>query len=807
MPRAFLAAFLLVLVLLAAPLAAQEATGPDYDDWQRAAGAAEALLDDPAAADEDLNRVRAEIADWRRQFSDAQNINSGRIRALQDQIAALGEPPAEGQGEDAEIAARRAELNEQLATAQAPRLSAIEAHSRADAIIHEIAGITAARQAMMLTRQSPSPLLPQNWVQAAATLAVLGENVSAELGQHIGEADLREQLQPRLPQVLAYLLASMLMLTLGRRWVLSLPSRISVLTSDHSRAAVVFVTSLGQIAMPVLGIYLAVNGLKATGLFGTWTTPFLDALTGAGLILFGGLWLSRVMFPRQAIAYQTLTMSDAARGKARRMSDLLAVVFALQFILARALLPVTGVYWRAGDPDRRVPLDFPEGAGAVVYLLLLAVAGLALFRLGNVLRRLGEWAEPDDSSFRTRTLSLTGRITRLVVVIALPLALAGFNNLANLLIWPWTLSVALILLLVALQDFIADIFNMIKRGEEGAREGLAPLLIGFGLILLSLPVFMVIWGARSADLLDLWASFREGVSLGGVRLSPGALLTFLIVFALGYGATRTIQGTMRGSILPKTRLDKGGQNAVVAGLGYVGIVLAALLAFSMAGLDLSSFALVAGALSVGIGFGLQNIVSNFVAGIILLIERPISTGDWISTGGQLGVVRRISVRATQVETFDRTEIIVPNSDLISQSVTNWTRYDMMGRIILPVGVAPCSDTRRVAAILMEIVEDQPTVTIDPAPSVLFRSITVDAMNFEIRAVLSDINDGLGVTSEIYHRIVERFAEEGIGMPFTAREIWPKPLDAPGNAAMGDDTALAATQAMVVAPDEPAEGED
>lgn len=195
-------------------------------------------------------------------------------------------------------------------------------------------------------------------------------------------------------------------------------------------------------------------------------------------------------------------------------------------------------------------------------------------------------------------------------------------------------------------------------------------------------------------------------------------------------------------------------------------------------------------------------MSNFVSGIILLIERPISVGDWISTGnGDLGVVKRISVRATQVETFDRTEVIVPNSDLISQPVTNWTRHNKMGRIILPIGVAPTTDTRKIEQILMEIVEDQPTVTIDPAPAVLFRGITVDTMNFEIRAVLSDVAEGLGVTSEIYHRVVERFHAEGIAMPFTARERWPAPPLVEGDEAKGNDTAAAATQAMIVAPDE------
>ena len=205
---------------------------------------------------------------------------------------------------------------------------------------------------------------------------------------------------------------------------------------------------------------------------------------------------------------------------------------------------------------------------------------------------------------------------------------------------------------------------------------------------------------------------------------------------------------------------------------YFGITIAVFVGLSFAGFDISNLAIIAGALSVGIGFGLQNIVSNFVSGLILLFERPVKRGDWVEVGDTVGFVEKVKIRATRIRTFDNAEILVPNSELLSHHVTNWTLSNSIGRITMKVGVAYGSDVAQVKDILDQIAKDHNQV-MQHEPykhKVLFREFGDSSLNFEMRVMIKDIKQILDVQSELNFAIEQALRDANITIPFPQRDL-------------------------------------
>ncbi len=733
--------------------------GPDYAQWSEVAKRAEEALLQEDTPNLTLERLRARLAEWRERFLAAQSANSTRIGTLQSQIAALGPLPEEGKTETDEIAARRANLNERLAELKAPGLTAEEAYLRADGMIGEIDKILRERQASELLELGPSPLVPLNWPIAFAAIAKVGTDIVTEVRDGWASETSRSNAREALPLTFVFLILGIALLARGRQWSEALAARFMRGSGRRAKRVVLsLLVSLGQVGLPFIGVILMITAANSTGLVGPRGNDVLDVLPTLTFAVLAARWLGQQVFAKNEESALLPGLEAKTRAEGRFYATLIGGFLALAGLLA-ALIPQSGATLIA-----RVVLAFP----------IIVVVGIMLVRMGQILVAAARSdIDNDEPTTRVRLLELIGRGAILLGIAGPILAAIGYYSAGRFMVFPGALTLALLAFVVILQQLTTDFYALVTGhgDDEGESEALMPVLIGFALGLGALPVMALIWGARVSDLTELWAKVREGFTFGDTRIAPTDFITFAVVFAIGYVATRLVQGAMRTSVLPKTKIDPGGQNALVSGLGYLGIFLAGVMAITSAGIDLSSLAIVAGALSVGIGFGLQNIVSNFISGIILLVERPISEGDWIEVNGQMGHVRDISVRSTRIETFDRTDVIVPNSDLISGIVTNYTRGNLTGRIIVKVGVAYGTDTKRVEAVLREVAENHPMVTLNPEPAIFFIGFGADSLDFEIRAILRDVHFSMSAKSEMNHEIARRFAEEGFEIPFAQRDIW------------------------------------
>jgi potassium efflux system protein len=420
---------------------------------------------------------------------------------------------------------------------------------------------------------------------------------------------------------------------------------------------------------------------------------------------------------------------------------------------------------------------------ATAELLALAVLGIAIHFLWRSAK--ADLSDQAGAGAAGRGLAWL-RAVLWVTAIAIAIALAtGYVGVAVFLAGRLLMALAsggavtiLVVLIDALTELlaadtpqgrgIAALFGLSPRGLELAEILLSAAL---RLVVILLAVLLIIGssGTVSEDVFGLVRRVTSDYAIGGVSLSPLALLSALALLVLGGIAVRGAQRWLQTQFLPRTGLDAGLQNSIAALFGYAALIAVLALALSALGIDLQKIALIAGALSVGIGFGLQSVVSNFVCGLILLAERPIRVGDWVVVRNEEGWVRRISVRATEIETFDRASVIIPNQEFITGVVKNWTHGNTMGRIIIKVRVAYDSDLDKVRETLLGCAAADPRVLHTPPPVVYLIGFGDIGIDFELRCLLGNVEQSLGIRSDLQTDVMRKFAAAGIRIPFPAHE--------------------------------------
>jgi small-conductance mechanosensitive channel len=296
-------------------------------------------------------------------------------------------------------------------------------------------------------------------------------------------------------------------------------------------------------------------------------------------------------------------------------------------------------------------------------------------------------------------------------------------------------------------------------------EQLAVILSGLTQLLilgLCLTFALAPWRVDSGDILMPLRAVIFGFTIGDVTISFGAALFAIVLLGAGILFTRGIQRWLTRTYLPHTGLDAGLRNSIVTGVGYLGFIISIAVGLSALGLSLEKVTIVAGALSVGIGFGLQSIVNNFVSGLILLWERGIRVGDWIVVGDEQGLVKRINVRATEIETFDRSILIVPNSSLVSGTVKNRVHNDRTGRVVVSVPVARHADPDLVIALIGDVAKANQDLLLDPAPAVYFRKLGEAVKEFELICFIADVDLTGKVGSDLLLAIDIALRAKGLG---------------------------------------------
>jgi potassium efflux system protein len=770
----FLYCFLLIMVCFSVNAADAPALQTSMvKDWTSTLDRTEQLIQKADISDVNLEGARTDLIALRAQVISAIDAAGPDTQRIKDELNTLGPlPAADAPKELPGITAKRKAINDELAAVDGVSKEAGLVVTRTDHILLEISSLRRSRFAERIRSRSQSPLSPALWQKAGAECVADWNQFSANLQSYwaspaVQSADFSS---------IAYKLGAGTLLFAAffawlRRWV---TARASTLTGEPTQGQrLEFALAMGLIralvpSAIVLSLYLALRhfGIMPDSVHElAWVV--VTSLSSVFLIAAVCRSVLTPFSPRWRLVGST------TRGS--RSISFVIIAIAVVFALDNVFDELRIIY--AASLELTIIQKFISGLIIASILLLFLKQPFWQKKPGSIGR---------PSILGPRAWGWMRALLR-VLVLAIPLSAAlGYVALSRLMATQIVLTLGLFVGGALMRGVLTETIRHILAPETGpAIEGLtadddndsnemlifwvtatANLLV----VILAFFALLLIWGAGGRDFNAwLYQSFF-GIKIGSLTISPADILFAVLLFAVFSVFTRFLQRTLEQRVFPRTRLDIGLRNSIRATVGYVGFVIATLLAASAVGLNLSSLAMIAGALSVGIGFGLQNIISNFVSGLILLVERPIKVGDWIVVGEYQGHVRKISVRATELTTFDRASVFIPNSNLIASPVMNRTHADRDGRIILPVGIAYGSDTQKVRELLLDIARAHPEVKSNPAPGVLFKSFGNDALQFELVAYIYDVDKLLGITSDLCFSIDKVLRENLIAIPFSQRDV-------------------------------------
>jgi small-conductance mechanosensitive channel len=772
MRRILAALFGVLIIAWVMPAQAQDSAAEKLQGWESTLADIEREL----AADPDLSQQR--YGEILRTVSgliaDARILRAAeqqQTAPLRGQLSQLGAPPAENAPpEDRDIAATRAHLNDEIGKSDARVKRAELAITRAQGIQDQIGQREQAMAQRRLAIRGPVPLLPVTWRAAFSDPAAVYRSIPQSAMQWWRNLQIAEMDKVTIAIGMGILMVAGLLAFPVRRWVLAKwgPATKIAEPSYTRRIIAAVAETVARILLPTVAM-AALLGLFAFTLTRQEYDPaFLRFVLASGinLILFfvvSGLAIA-CLSPGMPVWRIVPVPAKAAARLGHRV------------VTGAGLLTMVAVIGSAVADPRTF---HPAPSFASILTLIAATIAVVVFL---PCLRAKYWVS--DTHFRSRLSWLVRSLSALVMTAALVAAITGYSSLAGNLLGALFRSAILIGAALLLREVIGEgirafmtpgrrFYDVVSRvtglSPESARRLTFWTRFAADVVLWPPVIYgVLIFCGISPTLLNGWlVRFFTQIKLGDINLSLVDVATAALTITIGLLIVSGLKRWIRERVMPNTQLDLGMQNSISTGVGYVGGLIVVMVAIMVLGIDFSSIALVAGALSVGIGFGLRTVVENFVAGLLLLIERPIKTGDWIVVGTTEGIVKSISVRSTEIETFDRASVIVPNSALIASPVTNWTHKNRIARVIVKLSLVPGVDPARIQPVLLACAAQVDHVMKHPAPSVIFRAIGKETLDFELRCFVSDTDYYLPTLSALNFAIdaaLRRERIQAVGAP-------------------------------------------
>lgn len=736
-------------------------------DWGRALDAVERYVKDPTRDRHVATRQRERLRAVGKAAQEAKTDLQSDLTQARRMLEALGPPPAEHDPPDTpELVAHRARLADAVARSRARVAETDLTIARVQSLDEGLSALGRESLVENLLEPLPIPVAPSVLLTAIPELFDMVNRLVRS--PYDWYAELSPDDRARLP-IWPFVLAGGLtvIVALVLRWTLlaRLGRRPDLTDPTYARrliAAVAEAIGRGVVPAAVIGACLVALLRPDPALNGLFIHAMRGALLAAGAFVLAAAFTQAVLAPR----LPAWRLTDLDPDKARTIAGVVHLL---------AAFVAVDIFIHVAVKNVEVSVDF-----VTVQLSVMTVLE-ALGVLALTSGRLWAAAGPEDGGLERFWRGLR-RLAGLIAVLAIAATLIGYGHLGSFLIKRLLLSGAILGFLLLARGLVAEMIEFLGQSEAlrqrlamtdatqrslrfWLRAAIDPLMLIVGLL-----AVVPLWGVAQDDLMRWTTQALTGFTVGNVTISIADIALAMVVFLIAMAATRLIQRALLERVLAETNLDPSVRHSLSAGVGYVGVVVAAALAIAVLGINLTNIALLAGALSVGIGFGLQDVVKNFVAGLILLVERPVKVGDWVVVGGKEGLVRRISFRATELETFQRASVIIPNAEILSTAVTNWTHKDRYGRVEVAVGVAYGTDTVKVRDLLLRVAHEHPLVMRDPVPKVLFVNFGDSSLDFELRCHTNNVVERGNIASDLRYEINRRFAAEGIDIPFPHRVV-------------------------------------